>query len=81
VPDDVFRDHVGVRPQKQAGLYSVGATVLNGRMSGEQLLAIADLTEKYAGAEFRTTVMQNFILPHVPQANLEAVLSGLSSWA
>jgi sulfite reductase (ferredoxin) len=78
VPDDVFRDHVGIRPQKQAGLYSVGATVLNGRMSGEQLLAIADLTEKYAGAEFRTTVMQNFILPHVPQANLEVVLSGLA---
>jgi sulfite reductase (ferredoxin) len=78
VPDDVFRDHVGVRPQKQPGFYSVGATVLNGRMSGEQLLAIADLSEKYAGSEFRTTVMQNFILPHVPQANLEAVLSGLA---
>ena len=79
VPDDVFRDHVGVRPQKQAGLYSVGATVLNGRLSGEQLLALADLSEKYAGAELRTTVMQNFILPHVPQANLEAVLAELSA--
>jgi sulfite reductase (ferredoxin) len=79
VPDDVFRDHVGVRPQKQPGLYSVGATVLNGRMSGDQLLAIAALSEQHAGAEFRTTVMQNFILPHVPQANLEAVLSGLSA--
>jgi sulfite reductase (ferredoxin) len=78
VPDDVFRDHVGVRPQKQAGLYSVGATVLNGRMSGEQLLALADLAEKFAGAEIRTTVMQNFILPHVPQANLEAVLAKLT---
>ena len=78
VPDDVFRDHVGVRPQKQPGLYSVGATVLNGRMSGEQLLAIADLAEKYAGGDFRTTVMQNFILPNVPQANLEIVLSGLT---
>ena len=79
VPDDVFRDHVGVRPQKQTGLYSVGATVLNGRLSGEQLLALADLSEKYAGAELRTTVMQNFILPHVPQANLEAVLAELSA--
>jgi len=78
VPDDVFRDHVGVRPQKQAGLYSVGATVLNGRLSGEQLLALADLADKYAGAEIRTTVMQNFILPHVPQANLDAVLTGLA---
>jgi sulfite reductase (ferredoxin) len=79
IHDDVFRDHVGVCPQKQAGLYSVGATVLNGRMSGDQLLAIADLAEKYAGAEIRTTVMQNFVLPNVPQANLEAVLAGLKA--
>jgi sulfite reductase (ferredoxin) len=79
VPDDVFRDHVGVRPQKQAGFYSVGATVLNGRLSGEQLLAVAALVEQYAGSEFRTTVMQNFILPNVPKANLDAVLEGLAS--
>jgi len=79
VPDDVFRDHVGVNPQKQPGLYSVGATVLNGRMSGDQLLAIADLAEKYAGAEIRTTVMQNFVIPHVPKTNLDAVLAVLKA--
>jgi sulfite reductase (ferredoxin) len=79
MPDDVFRDHVGVRAQKQPGLYSVGATVLNGRMSGEQLLAIATLAERYAGAEVRTTVMQNFVLPNVPRANLEIVLRELSA--
>ena len=79
MPDNVFRDHVGVNPQKQPGLYSVGATVLNGRMSGEQLLAIADLSEKYAGAEVRTTVMQNFVLPNVPKENLDVVLKELAS--
>ena len=79
LPNDVFRDHVGVHPQKQAGLYSVGATVLNGRMSGEQLVALADLSQKYAGAELRTTVMQNFVLPGVPQANLDIVLKELSA--
>jgi len=79
VPDDVFRDHVGIQPQKQPGLYTVGATVLNGRMTGEQLLAIADLAEKYGAAEIRTTVMQNFVIPHVPQANLDSVLKELSA--
>jgi len=79
VPDNVFRDHVGVHAQKQQGLYSVGATVLNGRMTGEQLIALADIAEKYAGAEVRTTVMQNFVLPHVPQANLDTVLKELSA--
>ena len=77
LPDDVFRDHVGIRPQKQAGLYSVGATVLNGRMTGEQLIALADLAQEHAGAEIRTTVMQNFILPGVPQAKLDKVLAEL----
>ena len=67
-----------VRAQKQPGLYSIGATVINGRMSGDQLLALADLSEKYAGSEVRTTVMQNFVLPSVPQANLDIVLRELS---
>lgn len=79
VPDDVFRDHVGVRAQKQEGLYSIGATVLNGRLSGEQLLAIADLSEKFAGSQIRTTVMQNFILPNVPKDNIEVVLEKLAA--
>ena len=79
IPDDVFRDHSGVRAQKQAGLYSVGATVLNGRMTGEQLLALADLADKYAAGEVRTTVMQNFVLPSVPQVHLKTVLAELSA--
>jgi sulfite reductase (ferredoxin) len=78
VPDDVFRDHTGVRPQKQAGLYSVGASVLNGRLSGQDLLQLATLVEELAGAELRTTVNQNFIIPHVPQKNLTALLEGLA---
>jgi sulfite reductase (ferredoxin) len=78
VPEDVFRDHTGVRPQRQPGLYSVGASVLNGRLSGHDLLALADLVEQLAGSELRTTVNQNFILPNVPQANLPAVLARLA---
>ena len=78
VPGDVFRDHAGVRPQKQPGLYSVGATVLNGRMTGEQLIAIADLADKYASGEVRTTVTQNFVIPNVPKDNLPIVLKELS---
>ena len=33
LPDDVYRDHVGVHRQRQAGLSYVGATVLNGRLN------------------------------------------------
>ena len=78
VPDDVFRDHTGVRPQRQPDLYSVGASVLNGRLSGMDLLALADMLENLAAAELRTTVNQNFIIPHVPHAHLPALLAGLA---
>ncbi len=37
VPDDIFRDHVGIHRQKQEGLYYVGVSVLRGRMTAEQL--------------------------------------------
>src|SRR5262249_1828786 len=32
-PSDVYRDHVGIHPQKQPGLCYVGAAVLRGRIS------------------------------------------------
>jgi sulfite reductase (ferredoxin) len=41
-PNDVYRDHVGIHPQKQAGYFYVGAAVLRGRISVEQLRAAAD---------------------------------------
>ena len=79
VPDDVFRDHSGVHPQRQPGLYSVGVSVLNGRLSGQTLLALADLVETHAGGELRTTVNQNFVIPGVAEANLPRVLERLQA--
>ena len=47
IADDVYRDHVGVHRQKQDGLSYVGVTVLNGRLSPEQLHALATLSETH----------------------------------
>jgi sulfite reductase (ferredoxin) len=66
VPDDVFRDHVGIHPQRQAGLSYVGASVLRGRLTGEQLEAAADLAERFGSGSLRTTVSQNLIFIDVP---------------
>jgi sulfite reductase (ferredoxin) len=68
VPDDVFRDHVGVHPQRQPGLSYVGATVLRGRMTGEQLEAAADLSERFGDGQLRCTVSQNLIFINIPNA-------------
>ena len=75
VPDDVYRDHVGVHRQKQPGYCYVGASVLRGRISAAQLHAAADLAERYGSGELRTTNMQNLLIVNVPERNA-AVLAG-----
>ncbi|PYX25091.1 MAG: nitrite reductase, partial [Acidobacteria bacterium] len=52
-PDDVYRDHVGIHPQKQAGYSYVGATVLRGRITADQMRKAADLAEELATGELR----------------------------
>jgi sulfite reductase (ferredoxin) len=69
VPEEVYRDHVGIHPQKQAGLHYVGAAVLRGRLTGKQLEQAADLAERFGSGEIRLTVMQNLIIPNVPKSN------------
>jgi sulfite reductase (ferredoxin) len=68
VPADVYRDHVGIHPQKQPGLAYVGASVLRGRLSGDQLAQVAELSERFGTGEIRTTTMQNLILLNVPRS-------------
>lgn len=68
VPDDVFRDHIGTHRQKQEGLSFVGASVLRGRVSGDQLKAVAELSEKFGSGDVRTTVMQNILLINIPNS-------------
>ena len=68
VPDDVLRDHVGIHAQKQEGLHYVGASVLGGRLSGEQLEAAAELAERFGNGSLRTTIMQNLVFVNIPKA-------------
>jgi sulfite reductase (ferredoxin) len=72
-PDDVFRDHVGIHAQKQTGLCYVGAAVLRGRITAEQMFAAADLAERLAKGELRTTNMQNLLIVNVPGSNVDSL--------
>ena len=66
VPDDIFRDHAGIHPQRQPGLSYVGASVLRGRLSGEQLEAAAELAERFGSGALRATVSQNLLFIDIP---------------
>lgn len=68
VPEDVFRDHVGIHPQRQAGLAYVGASVLRGRLTGEQLEAAAELAERFGDGQLRATVSQNLLFINIPNS-------------
>jgi sulfite reductase (ferredoxin) len=68
VPDDILRDHTGIHPQRQPDLAYVGASVLRGRLSGEQLVAAAELAEKFGSGSLRATVSQNLVFVDVPYA-------------
>jgi sulfite reductase (ferredoxin) len=76
-PEDIYRDHVGIHPQKQAGYSYVGAAVLRGRISARQMQAAADLADRFAAGELRTTNMQNLLIVNVPNGNVEALASEL----
>jgi len=78
-PADVYRDHVGIHPQHQPGYCYVGAAVLRGRISAEQMHAAADLAERFAGGELRTTNMQNLLIVNVPQINADSLAKELDA--
>jgi sulfite reductase (ferredoxin) len=78
LPNDLYRDHVGIHPQKQAKKFYVGASVLRGRISAEQLHAIADLSDRFAEGEIRTTTMQNLLIVNVAQQNTGLLANELS---
>ena len=78
VPDDVYRDHVGIREQQQRGYYCVGVSVLRGRISAEQLRIAAEMADQYAGGELRTTNMQNLLIINVPRKNVTMLADRLT---
>jgi len=78
VPDDVYRDHIGVTPQRQPGLSAVGASVLRGRLSGDQLIQLAYLADEFGDGHLRATIMQNIIVANVPNARTREVVERLN---
>ncbi len=79
VAEDVYRDHAGVHPQKQAGLSYVGVTVMNGRLNPEQLHALASLSEEYGDGHLRATVGQNIVLVNVPNARTQELVAKIAA--
>jgi len=78
-------DHMGVRKQKAVDgrddLHYIGFPVFPGLMSGEQMCQVADLLGTIGSgmADFRITREQNFIITHVPEAEVERVIQAVAA--
>lgn len=69
-------DHVGVHEQKDGRFY-VGAAPYVGRVSGQSLLAIADLAESVGSTRLRLTPYQKLLVLDVPAEHVGTVVDGL----
>ncbi|OFT67648.1 sulfite reductase [Corynebacterium sp. HMSC05C01] len=72
----VDRDHIGVHEQKDGNLY-IGVKPTLGHMSGEQLIALADLAEKYGVTDLRFTPFKEVLLLGVEPGAVEDLQADL----
>ena len=56
---------LGVHNQSQAGLNYLGISTAAGKLTSEQMRALASLSEKHGRGELRLTVWQSVIIPHL----------------
>jgi sulfite reductase beta subunit-like hemoprotein len=69
-------DHLGVAPQKQDDVSTVGIPVHVGLITGDRLIALADLAARLGG-DVRVTRQQNLIVTGVPADDVESTLGAI----
>jgi sulfite reductase (ferredoxin) len=79
VPVTANRAHIGIYPQKQAGLFYAGAATKRGRLSGEEMIKVARLAQTVGSNRVRLTTTQNLVVLDVPEQERDRVSSGLAA--
>jgi len=70
-----------VVPQKQAGYAAVVIKLQMGDVTSQQMLAVADMAERYSNGNLRTTINQNLIVRWVPETAVRALYDDLAAVA
>lgn len=71
------RDHVGIHPQRDGRVY-VGAAPTVGRISGDILQRLADLSEEFGDGHLRLTAQQKLVIVNVQPARADELADGLA---
>jgi sulfite reductase beta subunit-like hemoprotein len=77
-PEGQPTNHLGIQPQHEASMFSIGVPVQLGLISGDQLIALAELAER-TGGDVRIARQQNFILTNVREAEVPLVSASLAA--
>jgi sulfite reductase (ferredoxin) len=65
--------------QKQEGYVTAAIKLFMGDITGEQMLAVADLAERYSNGNLRTTINQNLVIRWIPEQQIEALYGDLAA--
>ena len=68
-------DHVGVNRQKD-GKYFIGLSAIAGRVSGTQLVQLAELAEAHGSTRLRTTPMQKLLVLDIEESQVDSLVAG-----
>ncbi len=77
IPKERYRNHFGIHESRQEGRSFIGFATLRGKVSGTDLVAIADKLDKYVADSIRITTNQNFLVPNVPAENAEKLAADI----
>jgi sulfite reductase beta subunit-like hemoprotein/molybdopterin converting factor small subunit len=69
-------DHLGIHPQKHEGYFYAGFSVPMGWMTGDQMIAIADIVEGIGGS-IRLTRQQDLIVGDIAEGHLDGLLAAM----
>lgn len=74
-PTAQVRDHVGIHPQRQEGLFYVGFSIVSGRITPDQLRGLATLADRHGSGRLRTTAAQNIAVLDVPAGRVGPLMA------
>jgi ferredoxin-nitrite reductase len=71
--------HIGVHPQKQPGLNWIGLALPVGKLTTDQMRAVAKLAADLGDGDIRLTVWQNLLISGVKDSDVSTALAAISA--
>ena len=71
--------HIGVHPQKQAGLNWIGVVLPVAKMTATQMRGLADIAREFGDGDIRLTVWQNLLISGVADDKVAAACAAIDA--